>query len=90
MPSKRERERQEKRKEGKVSYDLPPEVKQNVADLAAEYGVPQSQIATVLLLFGLDAMQNGQIDIVKYLVPSRSPLHTYNIDIDRLMDEWGK
>ena len=90
MASKREQERQEKRKAGKVSYDLPPEVKQTIADLAEELGVPQSQIATVLLVCGLDAMRNGEVNIAQYLIPSRSPLHQYVIDLERFMNDWGK
>ncbi len=86
MASKKERDRQEKRKAGKVTYDLPPELKATIADLAAEYRVPQSQIAALLLICGLDALET--IDLAKYMSPSRSPLHDYNIDLVSFMEDW--
>jgi hypothetical protein len=89
MASKREQDRQEKRKAGKVTYDLPPGLKQNVSDMAAEYGVPQSQIAALLLICGLDTIQSGSVNITEYLSPSRSPLYDYTLDLDRIMKDWG-
>lgn len=88
MASKKEQERQEKRKAGKVTYDLPPELKETIADLAAEYQVPQSQIAALLLICGLETLQS--VDLAKYMSPSRSPLYEYNIDLAKFMADWKK
>jgi hypothetical protein len=89
MASKRQK-RQEDRKARSVRYDLEPELKQTIADLAAEYGVPQSQIASLLMEHGLEALRSGEIDIASYLRPSRSPLFDYTLDIDQFKDDQKK
>lgn len=87
--SKKER-RQEARKARSVRYDLDPELKQTIADLAAEYGVPQSQIASLLMEHGLDALRHGEIDVTQYLQPSRSPLFDFTLDLDKFKDDKKK
>jgi hypothetical protein len=89
MASKRQK-RQEARKARSVRYDLDPELKQTIADLAAEYGVPQSQIASLLMEHGLEALRSGEIDIAGYLKPSRSPLFDYTLDLDQFKDDQKK
>lgn len=86
MASKRQK-RQEERKARSVRYDLDPELKQTIADLAAEYGVPQSQVAALLMEHGLDALRRGDIDLVQYLRPSRSPLFDYTLDIEKFKED---
>lgn len=89
MASKK-KQRQEARKARSVRYDLDPELKQTIADLAAEYGVPQSQVASLLMEHGLEALRNGKIDIAKYLQASRSPLFDYTLDLDKFKDDEKK
>lgn len=86
----RKKRRQEERKARSVRYDLDPELKQTIADLAAEYGVPQSQVASLLMEHGLDALRNGEIDVARYLKPSRSPLFDFTLDVEKFKEDQKK
>jgi hypothetical protein len=90
MASKKEKQRQENRKAGRVQYDLPPETKDDVAALAEELGVPQSQVAALLLEHGLEAVKKGEVDLSQYLVPSRSPLFDYNLNLEKFRKDKKK
>jgi len=75
----RERAKMRSRKEHRVTYDLPPELKKQIADLAENMGVAASQLATFALIRFLQEYQNGEIDLSKYKKPSRSPRYEWKL-----------
>lgn len=69
------RERREKR----VTYDLPPEVRQRMQMLAAEQRIPASQLVCLALLRFLKAYDAGEIRLGAMKQPSRSPRYDWNL-----------
>ena len=81
---KKERERQKirDRREKRVTYDLPPALKQRVAELAEEHRVPASQVAALLITLGFEALD--QIDLAALKTPTKTPRYEHNLDLERL------
>ena len=81
---KKERERRKirERREKRVTYDLPPTLKQRVADLAAEHKVPASQVAALLLTLGFEALEGIDLEALK--TPTKTPRYEHNLDLDKL------
>jgi len=75
----RERAKMRARKDHRVTYDLPPELKKQIGDLAEQLGVAASQIATYALIQFLQSYQNGDVDFTKFRVPSRSPRYEWKL-----------
>ena len=75
----RERAKIQARREQRVTYDLPPHIRQNVKDLAEKEGVPASQLVTLALLRFLQDLDQQQIDLGQYKQPSRSPRYDWNL-----------
>lgn len=75
----RERAKIQARREQRVTYDLPPHIRQNVKDLAEKEGVPASQLVTLALLRFLRDLAQQQIDLGQYKQPSRSPRYDWNL-----------
>lgn len=46
-----------------ASYRIAPDVKQAVEDLAKDLGVSPAELVEVLLVFGLTAYQDGQLEL---------------------------
>ncbi len=82
--AKKERERKKiKDRLGKrVTYDLPPGLKQQIADLAAQHGVSASQLAAVLLTLGLETLPGIDLEALK--VPTKTPRYDHNLDLEKL------
>ena len=61
----KERAKMRSRKDNRVTYDLPPEVKKQMATLAENMGVAASQLATFALIQFLQDYQNqGDFSLV--------------------------
>jgi hypothetical protein len=75
----RERARIEARREQRATYDLPPDIRQRIKDLAEEERVPASQIVTLALMRFLADHAHGKIDLSTYKQPSRSPRYDWNL-----------
>jgi hypothetical protein len=84
------REREKKRKEREkirarrpfhTTYDIPLELRQRIKDLAEQYGVPASQLATLGLLRFVEDLASRQVDLGQIKVPSRSPRYDFNLVI---------
>ncbi len=75
----RERAKIQARREQRVTYDLPPHIRQNVKDLAEKEGVPASQLVTMALLHFLRDLAQQQVDLGQYKQPSRSPRYDWNL-----------
>jgi hypothetical protein len=67
------------RREQRVTYDLPPKLRQQVKDLAEAEGVPASQIVTLALARFLSDLAEKQVDLAQYKQPSRSPRYDWNL-----------
>jgi hypothetical protein len=77
----KERKKIRARRERRVTYDLPPSLKQRIAELAEQHRVPASQIAALLLDHGLKALESGAIDLDEHKIESRTPRYDANLDL---------
>lgn len=84
---RREREKKAKerakiraRRDQRVTYDLPPQLKQAMFDLAESLSLPASQLVTLALHRFMEAYASGQIDISKYKKPSKSPRYDWKLE----------
>lgn len=75
----RERAKIQSRRDQRVTYDLPPSIREGIRLLAEELRLPASQLATLALARFLREYQNGQIDLGIYKQPSRSPRYDWNL-----------
>lgn len=75
----RERAKIQARREQRVTYDLPPHIRQSVKKLAEKEGVPASQLVTLALLRLLQELAQQQVDLSQYKQPSRSPRYDWNL-----------
>lgn len=80
----RERAKILARREQRVTYDLPPQLRQRMKDLAEEQRVPASQLVTLALLRFLETYDRGEIDLSSYKEPSRSPRYDWNLRLPEL------
>lgn len=75
----REREKIRARRPARVTYDLPPDLRRRIKDLAEERGLPASQLVTLALLRFLKDYQAGAVPLEPYQQPSRSPRYQWNL-----------
>lgn len=71
------------RREQRVTYDLPPEIRQRIKTLSEGEGVPASQVATLALMNFLKAYDANEIDLSYYKEPSRSPRYDWNLKLSK-------
>jgi hypothetical protein len=73
-------QRQEERNGKRGVYDLDPELIEDVKDRARMIGTTASQVVGILLHYGLDAIDNGDIDLGKFmkLLP-KNPRYEYEL-----------
>jgi hypothetical protein len=84
--SRRERQKKNKehakitaRREQRVTYDLPPAMRQAIKDLAEHHSVPASQIVTLALARLIQEINAGSVEISDFKQPSRSPRYDWNL-----------
>ncbi len=75
----REKEKIRARREQRVTYDLPPDLRARIKDLANEQRLPASQLVTLALLRFLRDYEKGDIQLGRYKQPSRSPRYDWNL-----------
>jgi hypothetical protein len=75
----RERAKIEARRDQRVTYDLPPAVRQRIKDLAEELRLPASQLVSLALVRFLKAYEAESIDLSPYLQSSASPRYDWNL-----------
>ena len=78
----KERSRMRARREQHTCYDIPPELRLHIKELAEKEGVPASQIAALALMRFASDWQNGKVDLSLYKTPSRSPKFDWNLALD--------
>ena len=75
----RERAKIQSRREQRATYDLPPELREEIRLLAEELRIPASQLVTLALARFLGDYRADAIDLGKYKQPSRSPRYDWNL-----------
>jgi len=75
----RERAKIAARRESRVTYDLPPKLRQHIMGLAEKERLPASQLVTLALIRFLDDLKKGQVDLGIYKEPSQSPRYDWNL-----------
>lgn len=75
----RERAKIQARRPQRVTYDLPPQLRTEMRNLAEAEGVPASQVVTLALLRFLEDYGQGKVDLSLYKQPSRSPRYDWNL-----------
>lgn len=75
----RERAKIQARRPQRVTYDLPPQLRAEMRNLAEAEGVPASQVVTLALLRFLEDYGQGKVDLSLYKQPSRSPRYDWNL-----------
>lgn len=63
----------------RVTYDLPPELRARIKNLADEQRLPASQLVTLALLRFLKAYDAGDAPLGRYKQPSHSPRYDWNL-----------
>lgn len=77
----KEKAKMDARRDFRVTYDLPPNLRQTISVLAETEGVPASQIVALALIRLLNDIDKKQISLEAFKEPSRSPRYDYNITL---------
>ena len=79
----KEREKIRDRKAKRVTYDLPPDLRNQVAEIAKKKGIPASQLASWLITRAFEqhggSAEELDEELVPYLESSQSPKFTWNL-----------
>lgn len=67
------------RREQRVTYDVPPVIREELSQLARDLGIPASQLATLALARFMADYHENRIDLDEYKQPSRSPRYDWNL-----------
>jgi len=86
----RERTKIQSRRDMRVTYDLPPTIREGVRVLAEELRLPASQLVTLALSRFLSDYGNQLIELGKYKQPSRSPRYDWNLVFPEEITQIGK
>ena len=76
---KKEREKIRRRRPFHTTYDIPVELRERIKTIAEQHAIPASQVAPLGLLLVVQALDDGQVDLNTYKVPSRSPRYDWNL-----------
>ena len=82
MTPAQRKQAQRDQKRNKKTYDLPEGITEKVETLASTHGVPPSHLVALLLKVGLQAVEDGQVDIRAYKVRSPVPRYEWFLEID--------
>ena len=77
----RERSKIRERRDYRVTYDLPPKLRQRIKIIAEKEGIPASQLVTLALYRFLELYQKKEIDLSAYKESSKSPRYDWNLII---------
>ena len=77
----REKEKIRARKAQRVTYDLPPQLRTRIKELAEEQCLPASQLVTLALLRFLQDYAANKVSLGNYKQPSRSPRYAWNLQM---------
>ena len=77
----KERNKIQSRKENRVTYDLPPKLRQVIKETAEKEGIPASQMVTLALYKFMEQYHNKELDLGQYKEMSKSPRYDWNLVI---------
>jgi|GEM_PF-2393002 len=83
LKMKRERERMQARRARRVTYDLPPDLRERLNQLSSELRIPASQLAALAILRFLSDWETDNIDLPQYKRPSLSPRYDWNLELPK-------
>ncbi len=75
----RERAKIQSRREQRATYDLPPDLREEIRVLSEDLRIPASQLVTLALARFMSDYRANEIDLGKYKQPSRSPRYDWNL-----------
>jgi hypothetical protein len=75
----KERLKIQARREQRVTYDLPPVLREDLRELAESLGIPASQLAALALARFLSDYRSNRIDLDEFKQPSYSPRYDWNL-----------
>ena len=81
MTPAQRKQAQRDQKRNKKTYDLPEVITSQVEMLAEQHGVPPSHLVGLLLKQGLQAVEDGGLDIRAYRVKSPVPRYEWFLEI---------
>lgn len=70
------------RKRSRVTFDWPADLVKRMEGLAAQHGVPVSQLAGLLALYALNDVDAGRIDIGAHKRPTTTPRYEWLLDFE--------
>ena len=82
LKKEKERRKIQQRMPNRATYDLPEGMKQEIADIAEEHETTASQVAALLLYYGLKQLKADKIDLEVHKVPSESLRYEWNLRIE--------
>lgn len=68
----------------KATFDLSPDLKTTIESIATKHKVSNSQIASLLLIYGLKAIEKGELDIYEFKVTCWSPRYEFTISLPKV------
>ncbi len=86
----KERAKIQSRRDQRATYDLPPDLRERIRELAEDLRLPASQLVTLALARFLREYQDGSIDLGKFKQPSRSPRYDWNLVFPEELIRVGK
>lgn len=87
----RERAKIQARRDQRVTYDIPPSVRQYIKDLADDLSLPASQLASLALMRFISDYEKGAVELSSLKRPSRSPRYDWNLSLpDALLPKTRK
>src|SRR4030065_2968762 len=81
MTPAQRKQAQRDQKRNKKHYDVPEVITSQVETLAEQHGVPPSHLVALLLKVGLQAVEDGQVDIRADRVKSPGPRYAWFLEI---------
>ncbi len=81
LRAQREQAKMAARKGSRVTYDLPPDLRESLRILSEELRIPASQLAALALIRFLKEFKSGALDLGIYKKPLRSPRFDWNLEL---------
>lgn len=81
LRAQREQAKMAARKASRVTYDLPPDLRESLRILSEELRIPACQLVALALIRFLIEFKSGALDLGNYKKASRSPRYDWNLEL---------
>lgn len=78
--AKKAREREKAAKRNRVMLDIDPAIMRDLASLADQYRISQSQLASLALVLFMDAIEAGEFNLLPHLKRINNPRYEYVVN----------